>query len=660
MAGSIQLRLTLAAAIAIAAVATGGYFVLHSAERRDASVDAAQSRPSARVGPKTTEPSRPESATPDSLAAERTAELASEWNDGEHDVIGPVVEGTIVVTDRDGEKHVEQDGSFVPDFIDGADADSGPDGGESSNAERPARRPVAVKGGRVRFDARGATAMMLEELELGGHAAVVDGGVDLSTGRPLEITARWIDDVLLHVVDATTKEELPGVRVCFGGRFVAPAEHPGLAGPPCVLIDVANSPLHLTRATSMDRIVMDGAIWIGARDRAWKRETIDFERDREREVALGPSGALTVVLTEPPGSPPFDPHAPPHVRLRHPGHETGDPICDFAAEVGEFALDGLAPGDVVAAVEVGDSQIAPMVLSRAEVSIRAGETAHATLCLDPSRAPKPTTLAGIVYVPGAWGPTPMQLELVAIEQRGGASDDQRCQTSISRDVLDDRSGWHKWSLRRVLPGSYRLLVRRAGFETPIEVAEGGRDDVTITLQDPAVLQVRVVDEDSLQDVEVGELTWVPWATENHNPAPLTTLGFDRATHRFVAAVVPGTGLVVGANLGRGRAEERFTVAAGINELVVHSQPACGVLLTVAQKANDRISVEVTWSATGSPGGDDAGFAWVSGNEAGHRIELPEPGHYRFTCLSRANSQEIHFEVDVAKGEFVEKRITLDR
>jgi hypothetical protein len=572
-------------------------------------------------------------------------------------VVGPVIDGTIVVIDREGERHAAENGSFVPDLIDGVDSDSESDGSAASNAGGPARRPVAIKCGRIRFDARGATAMVVDELELGGHAAVVDGGVDLATGRPLEITARWIDDVLLHVVDATTRAELSDVRVCFGGRFAQPAEHPGLPGPPSVLFEVEHSPVHLTRATSIDRVVMDGAIWIGARDRAWMRETIDFEREREREVALGPAGALKVVVTEPPDVAPFDRRAPPRVRLRRPGRESGEPICDFAAEPGEFELDGLEPGDVVAAVEIGDSQFAPLALSRAEVSIRAGGTARATLSLDPSPAPNPTTLAGTAYVPPAWGRTEMQIDLEATRVRGGMRDDQHLRTAISVKPLDGRLGWHEWSFRRVLPGSYRLLVRQAAFETHVEVGDEGRDDVTLTLQEPALLQVRVLDEETQGDIEVGEFTWAP---EDRYSASFAPLEFDRATSRWIAAVLPGIGRIFSSTGGRERAAVRFTVVAGINELVLHSPPACGVLLTIVGKSQEGKSVEITWSSARSPD-SYAGFAWIGRSAASRRVVLPEAGHYRFTGKSGADgTAELLFEVDVPRGEFVEKTITLDR
>jgi hypothetical protein len=135
-------RSAVVALVAVAAaVAVIGFFALNPGERPDGSTAVA-----ARGRSNTSDEPSPSPATvasdprTPSLKAERTDALAAVWNDASHDVVGPVIEGTIVVSEmRDQKREEAEDGSFVPDFIDGLDSDA--DAGDPSHAPRR----VAVK-----------------------------------------------------------------------------------------------------------------------------------------------------------------------------------------------------------------------------------------------------------------------------------------------------------------------------------------------------------------------------------------------------------------------------------------------------------------------------------------------------------------------------------
>lgn len=651
-----------AAAAAIVAVAIGGFLVLRSGERTNGRGAAAAAKPVGSDAPALAAPAVAAKEPEPRLDAQRTDARSEEWNDGTHAVIGPIVEGTIVVIDREGERHAEEDGSFAPDFVDGVDADR-PEG---------ARRPrVAVKQGRFRFDARGATAMLAGEIELGGHAAVVDGGVDLSTGGPLALHARWLVDVLLHVVDATTKEELSGVRVCADAWRETSAEHPGVPRPRSILFDGERSPLLVTRESLLDRAVGDGTVWVGARDHAWKRERIDFELEREHRVELGRGGSLAITVTEPPNASPFDPRRGARVRLRHPERQAGEPICDVAAEPGLLGLEELVPGDVIAAIEIGDSHLTPLILSRAAVTIRAGETARATLSLDPAFAPKPTTLAGTAFVPPAWGDDRfMEVELFPADLRGGTRDDERG-TRLVLESIAGRPGWHSWSVSPILPAKYRLLARRAGFETDVVVDEQGRDDVELVLPDPAVLHVRVVDAETQSDVPVDELFWT---RADATDSAIDRLWRSADSQCCVGVVRPGRGRFV--RPGRGdvlrtfhavlgeidpviESDEEFTVRAGVNDIVLHAHAPCGVDLEIDGSGKEHVPLFVDCSrlVAGAPERAATQTLFTGGHLF---VYVPEPGRYLLVGHRANETTELfRFEVDVGKGEIVKKQIRLD-
>jgi hypothetical protein len=657
VASSIQRRVKIAAAIALLAVAAGGFLVLRSGAPPDASA-AARPRATESHGRSTPEPAVAAEEHVPAPAAQRTDVLAAEWIDAGQGAIGPVVEGTIVVTDPDGAQHTEEDGLFAPLFIDGVDSDSG----DATAASGATPRRIAVKRGRFRFDARGATVMGVEEAELGGWAAAVGKNFDLTSGEPLHVTALWIPDVQLHVVDAETRRELTDVSVCAAFGAAASLEHPGLPDRPAIVAENERSPFHLRSSSSVVRSIASDTFWIRARERAWKRERIDLQHERKHEVALGPAGALAVVVTEPADAAPLDRGVLPRVRLRHADKDAGPPICDVTAEAGEFELDGLPPGEVIAAIEIGDVFWMPFVLSRSAVTIRAGATERVALSLDAAKVPKPTRLAGTAFVPLAWGDCEMTIDVFPQNLRGGTRDDERRSTRIALEPIPNRPGWHRWSISPILPATYHLRVQHAGFETQVDVPENGREDATLTLPEPALLQVRVVDAATQKDVEVSELVWM--FTDSHNPEK-TELTAETGTGRCTGAVRPGRGKIFPSSRRSSEpllldSGEEFEVRTGENEIVVHADPPCGVDLVASIDAEPDESFTIQWSRSGD-GPFDHFSRVVEIRNGRTRIGLPGPGQYRFTRYRRSDQTvEFLFDADVRKGEFVEKRITLSR
>ena len=677
MTRTTRIRLTIAATIALAAVAMGGYFLLRPDERPHAdAVRVADSRSNGRERRSTREPPEIAGRPSQPLAVERTAALEPEWNDGTHDVVGPMVEGTVVVIDRQHEKHDRENGSFVPIFIDGVDADRP----ESDRFPR-----VAVTNGRFRFDSRGATAMLVEELELGGRTATVGRAAELAPDSSLALEANWSDDVILHVVDATSRAELEDVEVASAIHSDPACEHPGVPSRADVIADHKCSPLHLTRSSATDRARLSGQIWVSAAGHAWSRETIDFERDQMRTVELEPAGALRVTIKEaqgttvPPSSEQSDAsQAGPRLRLRRSaGASAGTMIADVAATPGVIESSRIAPGEITVSVEEGDPFPTPEIRSSAAVVVSAGATASVTVSLDPSDSPGSQALTGTLFIPEGWGTTEMEITITPLTLRGGTLADRRWRRSIESEPVPGRPGWSKWGIEPVIPAGYVLSVDRARFEARVDVGGGGRANVVLRLPEPALLRVHVVDVDTQTEISDDRVNWHPrggrsrFDPDEPGSSDLreekTTLEWDPEADCYVGAVPPGRGqltvdLDVFAISGKLESDRVWNVHAGDNEMVVKSHVKCGVDLTVVRTDPSIGSVLVDWTRIDPAQPKVYGVEiLLSGPDRPlSRIVLPAPGRYRFTRFAgRDCPPDVLFVVDVPPGEFVEETITID-
>ena len=661
----------------------------------------------------------------DGVAAERTSDVAPAPKHPPRDLPVTWVEGAFTLIEEapvpsppwpDGRPPVlpdvvvdpaRLDGSFLPMLIDGPDDEEAPDDPMLVPLGDPRR--VRVVDGKFRFDAHGATAMLVTGLELDHRLAAADRGVEISADAPATVRAHWIPDVLLHVLDAKTKAELSDVAVV--ARPWSSQVEEGRVQPADVMVGWRASPLHVSWKQGAGYVLDAGLLWIGAPGHAWRPRNLELAPGSTKTVELDAGAALVVTVKGDDAERPLERR--PRIRLRDVGGRTaaaaevrdekeqqlrrlyGDEprpetsrdwlVFDVLAADEPMEFDGLRAGEFVASLEIGDGS-APLVLARANVKLVAGATERLVLTIQPDSIVEPVRVEGTLYVPPSWGRVGSFVLGFAPEGIVGSTKSDRCSVPLSdMAVVPGNVGWYRWRIGPIQPGTYTIREPRTRFETRIEVGRAGRSDVTIVLPEAAVLVVKIVDEKTREPLELEYLMWhvlTGGVQEYEEFDGMATLRWDPIEQALVGSVRSGAGRIDGGSVAYellgdpNQPKGKHVVHTGRNEIVLIARHRCGVDLRLDRSVANLIgarkllrwtclatgeSDEFWWSSNlvhflrptrnGPPVdldvADDARRAGMLGPNC---FSLLEPGRYRLWFPDVPSIAP--FEVDVPEGEFV--------
>jgi len=618
------------------------------------------------------------------------------WPDG-----GPPVLPDVVVDPA------RLDGSFLPMLIDGPDDEEAPDDPTLVPLNDPRR--VRVVDGKFRFDAHGATAMLVTGLELDHRLAAADRGVEISPDAPAAVRAHWIPDVLLQVVDAKTRSELDDVAVV--ARPWSSQVEEGRVQPADVVAGPQASPLHVSSKRTFASYVLDtGLYWIGAPGHAWRPRNLDLAPGGTKTVELDAGAALVVTVKGDDAERPLERR--PRIKLRDVGGRTaaaaevrdekepqlrsyyGDEprpetspdwlVFDVLAADEPMEFDGLPAGEFVASLEVGDGSAPPLVLTSTVVKLVAGGTQHLELAIQPDTIVEPVRVAGTLYVPPSWGHWMHDLDLHFEPEglRGGTKADHCVAAMNDMEAVPGKTGWYRWRVGPILPATYRIAVPRARFETRVSVGTEGRSDVTIALPEAALLVVKIVDDATQEPVALDYLEWNPLVEGQFDFRVSELLHWDREEQALVGATPFRTGSFKGGTLAfellgdPTQPSATHTVHTGRNEIVLYVKRRCGIDLRLDRAAAELVkgaarlqwtclatgvSEETTWRVTFLATSDElARIDFEEGDPSPatalraalgrNCVPLPAPGRYRLSFPDFAAIAP--FEVDVPEGKFV--------
>jgi hypothetical protein len=243
-------------------------------------------------------PGRREKAARDVVAKEPAAKIA--------------LDGLVVVKDRDGREHLDENGTLNPGFYDpprepapakDEDEDEAP-ATASALSKRNFHRswqngePIEVEGGRFHVEVPSDREFGATRLEVGGRIAVVDSEPTKAVaGQPVTIRAHWIDPIRVHVVDRETKAELDDVTVARSTSltsFALSDDDPGSPDELDRVVEHGHSPVEVPPQARSFGPEMQGHVWIRAPDHAWRGVALDYDDLSERTVEL--TGAATLVV----------------------------------------------------------------------------------------------------------------------------------------------------------------------------------------------------------------------------------------------------------------------------------------------------------------------------------------------------------------------------
>lgn len=504
---------------------------------------------------------------------------------------GLLVEGTVTVLDAEEREHKEEDGEFVPLAL----LESGGGG----------NRKVAVHAGRFRMHFPLGRELGIASLVLGGRRAFLpedpkkptsssigDEGTQVRfavvAGQPIHVLARWARPFRLHVVDARDGQELDDVTVVLarGDWRTKDARHPGALESAETLVEHGKSPIELTGPREHSNLQWQDAVWAHATGRTWGSVRVDFEKGGEARIALGPGADLEVTLigTIPP--------APATQKL---SYESDDSVAllrlrprDLPALVleapparrGPTRFEGLAPGSFDLALERGKSWDRPQSLGKTPVELVAGATTHAEIVVTPPQEPRRVRVSGTLHLSHEWNCVWLDLRFEPFAVPGGTSLEARALGLEDLAPVAGSPDLFRFELTPVLPGRYLVRSYAYAFQQMIETGDAGRDDLALSIGDPADVLVHALD--AANDLPVrddGLLLWTcRWPDESRSGG-LAATKWDEARQAWRFRAPAGEvelWVAFGSRVWElAEASPYLTVRPGDNEFTVRVRRAFG-------------------------------------------------------------------------------------
>ena len=584
--------------------------------------------------------SRPEA--PAVVASEPVTELVA---DGQ-----VLLRGTIVVTDPEGVEHATEDGS-------GRLVVWGGSQGTYTDVE--------VVGGRFELEVPADARIGSNDFTLGGRTAYVEGTgrqVPLPTGGLLELRARWVAEVLLHVVDADTGAELDGLEVRQDEVFamIPVQRHPGTGGRR-KLADVA-SPVAL-RPIALGKAYRESEVHARAPGYAWGATIVDHMVGGEYVLELERGGGLDVEL--------IGDAADATLRLwlapegaAATGLGSGGPSGDgpLVLELGlgdepSVAVDGLAPGHYTLGVELGEVHSDPIRLGEAQVDLFAGERTAVRIVLDERSQVELVALAGTLVLPAAWEIEPFALYLNLLDEPLAG---QRRTTLWSLTPTEADPEAFTWDAGEVQPGRYAASLNDPLFREEFEVGPDGDLTLQLLVPAPADVLLDVVDAASGERVGLGTILWNV-GSQPGGSTILKVVEADPNSGLFEFRVPPGEVFVAPYGGGLVGESQRFVARPGSNVWTLEVERGLG--FRVVFRHGDAvvpvggIGAFLMAHRTDAPGQSSSTTVARDGLD----FRVPEPGTYRVHFPAYAGFQApAPLEVAVVAGTFVEHVVQLER
>lgn len=325
--------------------------------------------------------------------------------------------------------------------------------------------PIAVQDGRFRLELPAGRRFEPTRIELDGALAwAAEGPVELDAAGELVIQAKRVPPLRLHVIDATTQQELDGVTIVFGGvNFIDEQDRQDEIDDDGRIARGARSPLDLKPPLRHSAIEWQADVQIRAPGHAWTTARLDFRQGGEPFVPLAAGADLEVTIEgtfeRGAAGPWHGDSEPPQLRLRKPAADAATPtdpslllarareaiaeldederaaafpdgVPDDAAllalveaeqrqrqrhrgsakliaarspaKEGATRFEGMSSGRYLVALEHGDHSKQPRILAESEVELRAGTTSSVRLVARPPELPAAAPFAGRVRFSPNW------------------------------------------------------------------------------------------------------------------------------------------------------------------------------------------------------------------------------------------------------------------
>jgi hypothetical protein len=524
------------------------------------------------------------------------------------------------------------------------------------------RQRVTVQSGDFEFEVPPSSELEIRTFRFGDRVAWIRG----ETRRPipddarLELVATCLASRRLDVVDEADGRPLEDVVVLVA---TTPDEHPGVFRAHDVLVDRKSSPVELapffSRLATRERVAARSSLWVGAKDHAFRRIELDFDRGSDSlRVALERCGSLTVHLH---GDADFAKRAL-WLRLVSKRERT----LYLASHVffsSAVRIDGVRPGTFEVDVVRGDRASARSY-GGAVAEIEAGRDTEVTIDVapPPEFAANEVPITGTIELPAAWG---MLHEMFFERIDASIIDEKQIQLSdLPLERAEPRTLRFQTSTRQLGLWSVDIWAdNEVRFGGEFVVGPEGATDLFFAIGEPAGLRINYKDASTGARLPASSKPDVHARWETTDVTDLAW-GDDQSfgsSYLFIRVPI-GPITLRSKCYGYAPLTEHLHIQPGTNEHVALLPLPVGVeaVFTIDGKRasfdESRCPIALRFLE-----GSDANVEWVEHSSCCWEGYVDRPGSYELTVLPLEGYVPVKpFEVDLQFGKLKRVDIPLSK
>jgi len=520
--------------------------------------------------------------------------------------------GTVVVVDELGRELPEPSGTFLL----------------SLDTEGVVRsQDVAFERGRweVALAPEGrATTVAVFDAQVGTRFARIESPAEKAAlPESLELVVRLLlpTPPRLRVLDAESGAELAGVTLVRTQQYPLDGlTHPGLDFAERRVASGLASPIELEPYMGQLSLWDELRVLVGVDGHEWGLATIDLLVGGESQIVLRRGGALSLEIR---GADAASKAA--RLRFREAGQVL--PLLEFELGAREqFELDGLPPGALGVAAELGSIFENPIVLGVTGVSVPAGGRAHVKLELVAAPEFVAASCAGTVFIDRAWNCTSLRLILRLIDTPARG---QEARSEVgAMPEASRRAGFDafRWNAKDLQAGRYLIELSNPNLTVRFDLPPEGRNDLELVIGAPVELRLRVLDAVTGEDLRSAEVAWharppVPRPTGLEQEAQ-----FDASLGRYVvrSAAVPIKLWVT--EDGYLPSFSELDLSTGITEHAVRLERACAIVLRL-KSGEMALTVPHGWHASPTSPSTGGETRMIEFGTSEVRFVVSAPGTY---------------------------------
>jgi hypothetical protein len=342
-------------------------------------------------------------------------------------------------------------------------------------------------------------------------------------------------------------------------------------------------------------------------------------------------------------------------------YRTGIPYLDAnVAEKRKFDFDGLVPGSIEVRIEVGEWFSEPVFLGGAYANLVEGETVSVEVDLNSDVLDqKLVPVMGTLEIHPSWqvSATPQ----ITIRPLRGAGGTIQKEVRLTLQRVKGRKNVWEWDAGKIIPGRYEAIIRSHEQHQAFELPKEGLRDLVLRIGSQSTVEVTVLRPNQTAAPKDAHVSWHGEIPEGVSSYSSNHGARNSETGHYLVKCPEGMTEISASCAGFESVSETIDVRGDKSELTLVLKPTQGFSLVLKYQGS---TLPIDWNYTAELFGKDGSRAHSSGSSSdsdGRMTYYFAPGNYTVRLGKLEGYLEIPEQsINIPAGETIELAIKLVR